>query len=109
MFIRICFTAAVAILFCAGCIAQVKAVDEKTPFVEKGFEYGYIIKNKQIKTAKGEEFSRYEITLYLSNKTESTKMFALTTALLSFKAPTYWQLLTAAMPMVKDLHQKAPA
>lgn len=56
--------------------AQLADLGEKKPATIDGVEYGYIIKNEQTKNAKGEEYGRYEITLYASNKSGCTKLFA---------------------------------
>ena len=49
---------------------------EKTPANINGVEYGYIVKNEQTKSASKEEFSRFEITLYATNKSGCTKLYA---------------------------------
>ena len=51
-------------------------LEEKKPVTIDGIEYGYIIKNEQTKTAKGEEYGRFEITLYATNKSGCLKLFA---------------------------------
>lgn len=56
--------------------AQIEDLAEKKPVTIDGVEYGYIIKNEQTKTAKGEEYGRFEITLYATNKSGCTKLFA---------------------------------
>ena len=56
--------------------AQIIDLQEKQPTTENGIEYGYIIKNEQIKSNKGEEYSRYEITLYATNKSGCSKLYA---------------------------------
>lgn len=60
--------------------AQLADLGEKKPVTIDGVEYGYIIKNEQTKNSKGEEYSRYEITLYATNKSGCTKLFADRTA-----------------------------
>ncbi len=87
MFFKTRFTFLTAILSSLGGYAQVLDIDEKKPAMENGFEYGYIINNEQLKMAKGEEYSRYEITLYITNKSNCTKMYADKTSLLSFESP----------------------
>ena len=49
---------------------------EKSPANVNGVEYGYIVKNEQTKSASKEEFSRFEITLYATNKSGCTKLYA---------------------------------
>jgi hypothetical protein len=56
--------------------AQLADLGEKKPATINGVEYGYIIKNEQTKANKGEEYGRFEITLYATNKSGCTKLFA---------------------------------
>lgn len=55
--------------------AQIADLDEKKPVTIDGVEYGYIIKNEQTKNTKGEEYGRFEITLYATNKSGCTKLY----------------------------------
>ncbi|MFZ4058399.1 MAG: hypothetical protein ACOYKE_09675 [Ferruginibacter sp.] len=57
--------------------AQFLNLQEKTPVIDNGIEYGYLIKNEQEKSSKGETYSRYEITLYATNKSGCTKLYAM--------------------------------
>ena len=54
-------------------------IKEKEPVLSNGIEYGYIIKNEQSKSISKEEYSRFEITLYATNKSGCTKLYAETT------------------------------
>lgn len=56
-------------------LAQNFYLEEKKPATENGFEYGYNIRNEQIKEAKGEEYSRFEITFYITNNSGCTKLY----------------------------------
>src|SRR5213082_721000 len=56
--------------------AQVTDIEEKKPAVMNGVEYGYIIKNEQTKAVSNEEYARFEITLYATNKSGCTKLYA---------------------------------
>ena len=56
--------------------SQFTDLDEKKPVVVNGIEYGYTIRNEQTKSAKGEEYGRFEITLYATNKSGCTKLYA---------------------------------
>ncbi|MBL0357586.1 MAG: ABC transporter permease [Chitinophagaceae bacterium] len=85
MFIKTCFTIGI-ILVSFNCFSQVLDIEEKAPVPDNGFEYGYIIKNEQVKSAGGEEYSRYELTLYITNKSGCTKMYKEKTALFSFES-----------------------
>ena len=51
-------------------------LEEKNPINNNGIEYGYYIRNEQVKSAKGDEYSRYEIILYTTNKSGCTKIYA---------------------------------
>ena len=55
---------------------QMSNLDENKPVVLNDIEYGYTIRNEQSKTAKGEEYGRFEITLYATNKSGCTKLYA---------------------------------
>ena len=48
----------------------------KKPVTVDGIEYGYFIKNEQIKNVKDEAYNRFEITLYASNQSGCTKIYA---------------------------------
>jgi len=68
--------------------AQMVDLVEKRPNLINGVEYGYIIKNEQTKSNKGEEYGRFEITLYATNKSGCTKLFAERTAIYSYDDPS---------------------
>ena len=57
--------------------AQTFNVAEKTPVIQDGIEYGYQIRSEQIKEAGGEEYSRFEISFYITNKSGCHRYFAL--------------------------------
>lgn len=86
MFIKTCFTTTL-VLLSLMCAAQVLDIEEKAPVLENGFEYGYVIKNEQLKSAGGEEYSRYELSFYLVNKSGCTKIYRDKNSLLSFSTP----------------------
>ena len=65
-----------SIIFASNAFAQIIDLQEKQVVSENGFEYGYLIKNEQTKTIKGDEYSRYEITLFITNKSGCTKLYA---------------------------------
>ena len=71
------------LLFISGAFAQGSSLEEKTPVLVDGFEYGYSIRNEQVKTTKNEEFARFELTFYVTNKSGCTKLYADHVALLS--------------------------
>lgn len=53
---------------------QSKIVTEDTPLVSDGIEYGYSIKNVSTKEVSNSNFSRYEVTLYATNKGECSRV-----------------------------------
>jgi len=63
--------------------SQITEVDEKKPATVDGIEYGYYIKNEQTKSVKDEEYGRFEITLYATNKSGCTKIYTERTTILS--------------------------
>lgn len=64
-------------LFCSlQAFSQMNDLEEKKPVITDGIEYGYFIKNEQVKSVKDEEYGRFEITLYATNKSGCTKLFA---------------------------------
>jgi hypothetical protein len=76
MFIKTSFICG-QFLLCALIIqAQSFEINENKPVEKNGFEYGWIIKNEQLKTAGGEEYSRYELSLYVANKSGCSKIYA---------------------------------
>jgi len=67
--------------------AQLINLEENKPSVQNGIEYGYIVKNEQVKSAKGEEYSRFEVTLYATNKSGCTRLFSNRASFLSDENP----------------------
>ena len=67
--------------------AQVTGLEEKKSQIINGIEYGYFIKNEQVKSVKDEEYNRFEITFYTTNKSGCTKLFAERVAVLSSESP----------------------
>ena len=67
--------------------AQMTDLEEKKPETIDGIEYGYFIKNEQVKNVKDEEYSRFEITLYATNKSGCTKLYAEKISVLSSESP----------------------
>ena len=47
---------------------QVVNLDENTPYSYNGLEYGFYISNESSKEVKGEDYYRYELNLYVTNK-----------------------------------------
>lgn len=65
----------VLLLFSFCVSAQITELDEKKPETLNGVEYGWYIRNEQQKNVKDEEYSRFEITLYATNKSGCSKIF----------------------------------
>ena len=56
--------------------AQILEIKEKEPITSSGIEYGFLIRNEQTKSVSKEEYSRFEITLYATNKSGCTKLYS---------------------------------
>lgn len=67
--------------------AQMTDLEEKKTAIIDEIEYGYFIKNEQVKNVKDEEYSRFEITLYATNKSGCTKLYAEKVSILSSETP----------------------
>ncbi|MGF2413637.1 lipocalin/fatty acid-binding family protein [Ferruginibacter sp.] len=76
MISKISFLIPVILLCTLQVMCQITDLEEKKPETIDGIEYGYFIKNEQIKNVKDEAYSRFEITLYASNKSGCTKIYA---------------------------------
>lgn len=67
-----------ALLFSAIAInsysQQVVDLEENVPYSYNGLEYGYYISNESSKEVKGEDYERYEINLYVTNKSGCLKL-----------------------------------
>jgi hypothetical protein len=87
MFYKTSFLLLPMSLCLSAAFAQVINLDENKPTAIDGIEYGYIVKNEQSKTAKGEEYSRFEITLYATNRSGCTKLYSNRTSFLSDDSP----------------------
>ncbi len=64
-------------LFASSLLAnaqQSQAVSQDSPYVSDGIEYGYSIKNVSTREVSNKEFSRYEVTLYATNKSECSRV-----------------------------------
>ena len=49
-------------------------LQENTPFEQNGIVYGYYITNESSKEVKGEDYDRYEVTMYVTNKSGGIKL-----------------------------------
>ena len=56
---------------------QVVDLEENVPYSYNGLEYGYYISNEASKEVKGEDYERYEINIYVVNKSGCVKMMPL--------------------------------
>jgi hypothetical protein len=59
---------------------QLTDLKENTPYQNNGLEYGYSITNESSKEVKGEDFERYEVTLYVVNRGSCIKLIPFTSA-----------------------------
>jgi len=53
---------------------QIVDLEENEPYVYNGFEYGFYISNERSKEVKGDDYERYEVNLYITNKTGCMKL-----------------------------------
>lgn len=53
---------------------QVVNLEENTPATYNGLDYGYFITNEKNKEVKGEDYDRFEVELYVTNKSGCTKI-----------------------------------
>ena len=65
-----------AYFFITSSLAAQQAVDlqEKTPYQYNGLEYGYYITNGKSREVKGDDMDRYEIVLYVTNRSNSIRL-----------------------------------
>ncbi len=57
---------------------QIIDLEEKQPYENNGLEYGFYITNESSKEVKGEDFDRFEISLYVTNKSGCIKLIPFT-------------------------------
>lgn len=66
------------LIFCNASLFSVAQhyaeLTESSPYSYNGFEYGYNITNETSKEVKGEDYDRFEITLYVTNKSGCDKL-----------------------------------
>jgi len=69
-------SAIVIILLISYCSFSQQIVDleEDTPYAYNGFEYGFYISNERSKEVKGDDYERYEVNLYITNKSGCIKL-----------------------------------
>lgn len=53
---------------------QIVNLEENKGHEQNGLEYGYYISNETTKEVKGEDYERYEVNLYVTNKNECIKL-----------------------------------
>ena len=80
---KISFLITVVLVGSLSAFSQMVDLKEKKPETINGIEYGYFIKNEQVKSVKDEEYGRFEITLYAANKSGCTKIYSEKIAILS--------------------------
>jgi opacity protein-like surface antigen len=71
---KLLFASLFLVLISAASAQQVVDLNEGTPYVYNGLEYGFYVTNETSKEVKGEDFQRYEINLYVSNKNGCLKL-----------------------------------
>lgn len=73
IFMKFIFVLLVLLLSYMAKAPQAKSFTKETPFLSDGIEYGYSIKNVSIREVSNKDFSRYEVTLYATNKSECSQ------------------------------------
>ena len=53
---------------------QIVDLEENTPYSYNGIEYGFYISNERSKEVKGDDYERYEVNLYVTNKSGCIKL-----------------------------------
>lgn len=69
----LCLSAVLLVVFTASS-QQVVNLEEGTPYTYNGLEYGFYITNESSKEVKGEDYDRYEVNLYVTNKSGCLKL-----------------------------------
>lgn len=75
MFMRKMFLA--TIMWCvthAGYSQEIVDLQENKPYQSNGLEYGFYITNEQTKEVKGDDYERYEVNLFVTNKSGCTRL-----------------------------------
>jgi uncharacterized protein YpmB len=62
-------------IFSSAHSQQAVDLEENTPYLYNGLEFGYFITNEKSKEVKGEDYDRFELNLYVSNKSGGIKLF----------------------------------
>ena len=66
---------AIAIFFSTSIFSQqIVDIEENLPYNFNGMEYGFYISNQSTKEVKGEDYQRYELNLYVTNKSGCLKL-----------------------------------
>lgn len=53
---------------------QIVDIEENSPYSYNGLEYGYYISNESSKEVKGDEYNRFELNIYVTNKSGCLKL-----------------------------------
>lgn len=69
----LCLSTVLLVVF-ATSAQQVVNLDEGTPYSYNGLEYGFYVTNESSKEVKGEDYYRYELNLYVTNKSGCLKL-----------------------------------
>jgi hypothetical protein len=64
----------VALISYSSFSQQIVDLEENAPYSYNGFEYGFYISNERSKEVKGDDFERYEVNLYITNKSGCNKL-----------------------------------
>lgn len=74
-------SAAILFLITSAASQQVVNLDENTPYSYNGLDYGYYISNESSKEVKGEDYFRFEVNLFITNKSGCLKLIPFKTGL----------------------------
>src|SRR6266508_1564244 len=79
---KIILMASIMLIFFTSQSQQIVDLEENSPFTYNGLEYGFYITNERSKEVKGEDYDRYEVSLYVTNKSGCIKLIPFKTTLI---------------------------
>jgi hypothetical protein len=71
---KVMFTLLVLVVAYTLHAQQIVELKENTPIQNNGFEYGFMVTNETSKEVKGEDLDRYEVNLFVINKSGGFKL-----------------------------------
>ncbi len=64
----------ILLISCSSFAQQIVDLEESEAYAYDGFEYGFYISNERSKEVKGDDYERYEVNLYITNKSGCLKL-----------------------------------